>query len=184
MNENDLIEKYTKYLRERNGRKIEVASQIKLDKGVAIADLLVNYKSPQCIEIKSDSDSLRRLKTQLPVYTRTFKKTYILCGEKLLQKAINETPDFVGVMTIESNSLVYHRAAVNSPNFNYYEILESLWKDELITLALEFKVRILKSNMTKEELRNALKSVTRKQALNARSISLMFNRFKKLDKML
>ncbi|MHA6999607.1 sce7726 family protein [Aeromonas schubertii] len=62
-------------------------------------------------EIKSDFDSLATLREQINDYKKCFNSTYIICGEKHLQKIKGNKELDVGIILIRNNEFILLRKA-------------------------------------------------------------------------
>ncbi len=67
-------------------------------------DLAVANGKLHAYEIKSDSDTLKRLNGQLHAYLARFDKTTVVCAPRFTKNVINTTPNFVEVVEVEKNN--------------------------------------------------------------------------------
>lgn len=76
------------------------------------ADIICsNSKHLIAFEIKSDLDSLSTLQAQIDDYKKCFNSTYIICGEKHLQKIKGNKELDVGIILIKNSEFVLLRKA-------------------------------------------------------------------------
>lgn len=68
--------------------------------GSCKADLAILNGTATVYEIKSDRDSLSRLKNQIVNYRKVFPKAYVIAGEGHVQDVLAATPLEVGVMSL------------------------------------------------------------------------------------
>lgn len=105
------------------------------------------------IEIKSDSDSLARFKTQEPCYARLCKTNYLVIGEKFLSK-LQGVPHYWGVILVYDGGDGIHAELVRepepSPFHDPYAVLSLIWQDEIKLL---LKKHGLYKGMSKERLK-------------------------------
>ncbi|GAB2960681.1 hypothetical protein GCM10027048_30670 [Hymenobacter coalescens] len=62
-------------------------------------------------EVKSDGDTLQRVKAQLPCYARAYDLVTFVVTEKHLAKLLEAVPDWVGVLVAAPEGLREHRPA-------------------------------------------------------------------------
>ncbi|GAB3834371.1 sce7726 family protein [Hymenobacter jeollabukensis] len=62
-------------------------------------------------ELKSDGDTLLRVKAQLPCYARAYDFVTFVVTEKHLTKLLDAVPEWVGVLVASAEGLREHRAA-------------------------------------------------------------------------
>lgn len=80
--------------------------------GKNIADCVIINGFSTCYEIKTEFDSLLRLKDQLDSYNKLFDKTYVVTDEKYLHEVEKTTPSHVGVILLtKRNTLSVVREA-------------------------------------------------------------------------
>lgn len=87
-------------------------------------------------EIKSDCDTLSRLKFQIPAFSKCFDKISIVTTRKHLRKARNTIPKCWGLLLFESDgSFRIARHAKQNTETDLRSILFSLTKEELIQVS-------------------------------------------------
>ncbi len=89
-------------------------------------------------EIKSDRDTLRRLKNQVAVYNQVFDRATLVVGERHLDEATTMVPGWWEVVRIEATasgpSLKQVRRPKKNPSRDPRALVELLWADEALAL--------------------------------------------------
>jgi hypothetical protein len=116
-----------------------------------ISRCLVGY------EIKSDNDSLSRLKTQSKSYDQCFSRTYVVCGKKFADKIHLHVPSYWGIILVylsPTGEPVIEKVRVPgiNPHLNKRTILQMLWKSELVQLLKKLGYRGVCAHMRKNRL--------------------------------
>ena len=88
-------------------------------------------------EIKSDRDSLRRLPSQVKMYSKVVDKATIVVGYRHLAESLESVPDWWGVLKVEWGSdgvqfKTIRRECVN-PQIEARSLVELLWRDDAIS---------------------------------------------------
>jgi hypothetical protein len=108
--------------------------------GNAIADVVTVHSYAHCYEIKGDTDSIQRISKQSRYYDLVFKKTTLVTTERQIVRALRFAPPYWGIMCgrgrEDSVSLAYVRPAKASPFFDKTLALLTLWRSELLEVAL------------------------------------------------
>jgi len=104
--------------------------------GKARADIVIVKDSLTGYEIKSDTDTYKRLPGQIKEYDIYFQKNYLAVGAVNIKTAANHIPPYWGIMYFsETENGVLHteivRKAEPSPKFNLKKQLSLLWRKEL-----------------------------------------------------
>ncbi|TON97226.1 hypothetical protein CGH46_25380, partial [Vibrio parahaemolyticus] len=73
-----------------------IFEEIAVKRGLGIADVVANFRTPHCYEIKSDVDSLTRLKAQSEYFSDAFKKVTLVTTKKHVAKAELIVPEWWG----------------------------------------------------------------------------------------
>lgn len=85
--------------------------------GPCKADVVILNGTGTVYEIKSERDSLSRLKEQIDAYSKVFAKVNVIVGENHLKSALNGVPDHVGVMVLSDRYQVSTvREAIDDAN--------------------------------------------------------------------
>ena len=118
---------------------ILVLDECGLRHGSAIIDILVISDNLEGFEIKSDVDSLHRLKNQSKIFSDTLDKMTLVVGQKLIEGAMKIIPDWWGVKLVTretDGNIKFDTIKSSTLNFNV-DILSAvklLWKDEALDI--------------------------------------------------
>jgi len=108
----------------------------------ARADVAVINGVLHAYEIKSDSDSLDRLPSQIDAYQGVFEYVTLVCGRRLLERARTAIPDWWGLQRAEfkggSISIRELRAPKPNPNQNPLAVAKMLWKTEALVVLRKY----------------------------------------------
>ena len=118
------------YLKATN-REIRIYQEKSI--GDAVCDLMTVTDCLTGYEIKSDLDNYQRLGRQIKAYDLFFEQNYIVIGGRHLNTAARRLPDHWGIITIQSDQVVIHRAA-RAGKPDCARQLAVLWKLELTNL--------------------------------------------------
>lgn len=128
----------TRHTRESDTVLIE---ELGLCRGTVRVDLVVVNGLVHGYEIKSDRDSLRRLASQVSLYSSVLDRATLVAGEGHLDRALNLVPAWWGVLRVERRRgllrLVQARRGTANPARNPRAIAELLWRDEALALLAE-----------------------------------------------
>jgi hypothetical protein len=117
-----------------------ILEEVRVHNGNAIADVVTVHTYAHCYEIKGDNDNVHRILKQSLFYNLVFKKITLVTTTNQIEKALRLAPEYWGIMCAhESKGKVkinYVRSAKSNPNFNKSLALLTLWKPELIDVAL------------------------------------------------
>ncbi len=126
----------------------------------ARADVAVINGFLHAYEIKSDSDSLDRLPSQIDAYQGVFEYVTLICGRRLLERARTTIPKWWGLQRAEfrDGSVLIHelRTAKPNPNQNAFAVARMLWKTEALAVLRRFGHRGVTSRCTADEIWNAV----------------------------
>ena len=132
---------YKKFLTTKeftNDSSTLVIDEFDVCRGSSRVDIAVINGKIHGYEIKSEQDTLERLPSQMNDYNKVFDKVTIVTGEKYVDKVFDIIPDWWGIsyVTTKNNNLILKRkrtAKINK-DINILNLLQLLWKDELIKL--------------------------------------------------
>jgi len=80
------------------------------------ADVAILNGTATVYEVKSERDSLVRLKRQIAAYSTVFAKVYVIAAENHIREITNTVPDFVGILCLnERHQITTLRDAANQP---------------------------------------------------------------------
>jgi hypothetical protein len=126
----------------------------------ARADVAVINGVLHAYEIKSDSDSLDRLPSQMDAYQSVFEYVTLVCGRRLLERARIEVPKWWGLQKAEfKNGTVAIReirAAKPNPDQSPLAVAKMLWKTEALAVLRKYGHRGVTSRCTADEVWNAV----------------------------
>lgn len=126
----------------------------------ARADVAVINGALHAYEIKSDSDSLNRLPSQMKAYEGVFEYVTLVCGSRLLERARAEIPGWWGLQKAEfSNGAVAIqevRTTKPNPNQSPLAVARMLWKTEALAVLRKCGHRGVTSRCTAEEVWNSV----------------------------
>jgi len=131
-----------------------VQEELRLINNRAIADIVTLGKTLHGYEIKGETDTLSRLKNQVPHYNQVFDKVSIVITKKNINAVQTIVPSFWGILLAYSNEqkikFTHIRLAKKNPECNNKDILLSLWKNELAKiLGINDEKLVEKYNRTK-----------------------------------
>jgi hypothetical protein len=103
------------------------------------ADMAVVNGELKGFEIKSDQDTLFRLRFQASLYSRVFDTVSIVVASKHLKEARKMVPHWWGVLVAEDNGntnpkMRVHRRERKNPNPDPLAIAQLIWRDEALEL--------------------------------------------------
>lgn len=116
-----------------------IVDELPLCLGDARVDIAVVNGSIHGYEIKSESDTLKRLPQQVHFYSKIFDYVTLVCDEGYRDKLENMIPKWWGIRfaTKESNgviSFVDERPASENDSVDLLSLLQLLWRNELLIL--------------------------------------------------
>lgn len=108
------------------------------------ADVAVVNDSFHCYEIKSDADTLDRLKRQIRVYGKVFDYLSVVVTEKHFDKAVKALPAYWGTyiwypkeVFVSAPKVVEMRAPTLNQLSDKTSLTQLLWRDTALTLLRE-----------------------------------------------
>ncbi len=125
--------------REHASKQTRVVDELGLMHGACRADVAVVNGRLIGYEIKSDSDSLRRLRTQIQAYNAIFDHVTIIVGEKHRPRIKHAVPKWWGIMfstKAERGGIRFHvdRRSRTNPKVNMVSIARLLWRNEAVEI--------------------------------------------------
>lgn len=122
----------------RRKSRTAIIEELGLCRGQVRVDLSVVNGSLHGYEIKSDRDSLRRLKTQAVLYGKVFDRATLVVGERHLAEALYDLPRWWGITLVHQSARGPHlktvRSSQNNPNIDPRALVELLWLDDALEL--------------------------------------------------
>ena len=124
-------------------RKIRFLEEFTMGKSRADA-IMICEKEIIGFELKSDKDSLVRLKRQILDYDKYYDRNYLVIGEHFAKKAEEVLPDYWGIIKItENNGEIVTEVLRESgvvPKNPLKRQMEFLWRDELVKIIRDNKL--------------------------------------------
>lgn len=115
-----------------------IKPEMQVGYGDAIIDIAVIKDTFYGFEIKSEVDSLQRLRNQVKSYDTLFTKTSLVLCENHYEKALNIVPSYWGIIkAVLKNGelkLLHSREASLNPNRKPIAFVQLLWRNELLDL--------------------------------------------------
>lgn len=115
-----------------------IKPEMQVGYGAAIIDIAVIENTFLGYEIKSEVDSLQRLKNQIETYDKLINKSYLVVCENHYKKAMMMIPDYWGIRvvtrTAQGIELQNIRVSSENPNKNTFALAQLLWRSEIIDL--------------------------------------------------
>ena len=134
MLDKDIREKLYDYLDERYGKVRTIEEKVILK---SRADMLAIIDGEIIgIEIKSDSDTYTRLKTQIKDYERFCDKCYVAVGESHIHVS-EPVPEYWGIIVVSNDNVIVDRDASVSPKVKINNQLDILWRAELYAVQMK-----------------------------------------------
>ena len=131
MLDKDIREKLYDYLDERYGKVRTIEEKVILK---SRADMLAIVDGEIIgIEIKSDSDTYTRLKTQIKDYEKFCDRCFVAVGESHIHVA-EHIPDYWGILIVSEENVIVERDADISPKVKMNNQLDILWRAELYAI--------------------------------------------------
>lgn len=112
--------------------------ELGLCRGRVRVDMVVVNGALHGYEIKSDRDSLRRLRTQVDIYGKVLDRATLVVGERHLPEAVAVLPEWWGVLCIQPSVhkprfQPVRRGRLN-PGRDPRALVELLWLDDALAL--------------------------------------------------
>ena len=136
MNDPEIRQLLLKHLTRRKWfEKEHFAEEVALQNGLVRADVVVCSSRLECFEIKSKSDTLKRLVPQGWQYGLSFDQVNLVCATKHLAKAQDLVPDWWGIYEVTDYAkLQLIRRASKNPEVSVAGMVDILQNHESIEL--------------------------------------------------
>ena len=128
-------------LKHRYGKdpSTRIVDELALRHGAARVDVAVINGMIHGFELKSDSDTLERLPSQMRVYNSVLDRITLVVGHRHFEESIRLIPDWWGIKLAMPGArggmrLVEIRRARNNPTQDILAVSKLLWREEAITL--------------------------------------------------
>lgn len=109
--------------------------------GSARIDVVVVNGLISGFEIKSASDTLTRLPSQVAAYGRVLDNATLVCAARHHVKAEGLLPPWWGIVVADRGVLEWLRPSDDNPDVDIVAVLQLLWRAELLALARSLQVR-------------------------------------------
>lgn len=138
-----------------------VINELGLKNGVIRADIAVLNGKMIGYEIKTESDTLKRLPAQVTAYNEVFDKAFIITTHKHLKQVKKLIPGWWGIYEIIENangsySFIPRRSGSCNESQNAFTIAQLLWKAEALEIASDLLQTNVKPSITKKEIYQAI----------------------------
>lgn len=138
----------------------KIFEEVTVPSGKARADIVAVNGHVIAYEIKSDFDSINRLKTQIPEYDKNFEMNYIVVGVKYADSISTIIPDYWGIILAKKTRLntvrlSFMRRAKLNPNLSFKDFLSLLSSNDIKRIAS--KKDYLGGQLTSSEVRKLFK---------------------------
>ncbi len=156
MNDPAIRQLLLKHLAQRKWfEKEHFAEEVALQNGLVRADVVVCSNRLECFEIKSKSDTLKRLVPQGWQYGLSFDHVNLVCATKHLLKAQDLVPDWWGIYEVtDCAKLRLIRRASKNPEVSVAGMVDILQNSESIELlcktGINRSVKSLSHNMLRD----------------------------------
>jgi hypothetical protein len=126
----------------------------------ARTDVAVINGALHAFEIKSDSDSLDRLPSQMEAYEGVFEYITLVCGRRLFDRARLAVPKWWGLQKAEHKDgrvvLRQLRAPKMNPNRDALSLARMLWKTEALACLRKHGHKVVTSKHSADEVCHAV----------------------------
>lgn len=128
----------------------KVVEELTLPVAKARIDIAVINGAFHGYEIKSASDTLQRLPSQIEAYTKVFDYLSVVTERKYEAKILMAVPKWMGVFLCEENkgvkSITQLRAPLLNQNKDAFYLAKLLWREELIDSLMENMISFRKKD--------------------------------------
>lgn len=135
------------YIDDGNSKIVE---ELSLPVAKARIDVAVINGSLHGYEIKSASDTLKRLPAQIEAYTKVFDYLSIVTEGKYCQKILDFVPEWIGILICDEKngvkSIKELRKPIKNQNRESIYIAKLLWREELIECLEEYNIKFRKKD--------------------------------------
>jgi len=139
LNDSRIRPALVRYLVTRRRQPKAIIEELRVRNGYAVADVVALFDEAHCFEIKGDSDKISRIGTQGAYYNTAFRLITLVTTVGNLPRALALAPRFWGVIIVSadaSGELLFDRVrtAQTNPRFDKELAVQTLWKDEMLSL--------------------------------------------------
>ncbi|MDC5522402.1 sce7726 family protein [Acinetobacter baumannii] len=168
LNDPEIRKILKEYLLRLPAKPKAILDELHVHRGNAIADVVALYNEPHCYEIKGDNDCISRLEKQGYYYNLAFNKITLVTTPKHLSNAQKKAPSHWGILIIseiENQIKIKHlRKASNNPLFKKEVAIQTLWREEMLSIIEEHKLDI-SIKLNKLDLATSLASHLNKEMI-------------------
>lgn len=130
---------HKKVLGKRASRNTLILDELGLMHGACRADIAVVNGRLIGYEIKSNADSLARLKTQVPAYDAIFDRITVIVGERYRNAIARTVPRHWGIILStrgKRGAIRFHIKRQTRPNQNIkpFSVAQLLWRNEVLEI--------------------------------------------------
>jgi hypothetical protein len=123
-----------------------VVDELGLEHGKCRADIAVINGHLEGYEIKSDTDSLNRLSSQIIKYNAVFDHATIILSDRHFDKVLSMVPKWWGIILVEEGyddtlGFQFIRLPDKNQNVDDYAVAQLLWRDEVQEILMDLGVR-------------------------------------------
>lgn len=133
-----------------NDNDSKIVEELSLPVAKARIDIAVINGSLHGYEIKSASDTLQRLPSQIEAYTKVFDYLSIVTEEKYGQKILDYVPEWIGILICNEKDGIKSISELRKPIKNEKResmyIAKLLWREELMECLEERKIKFRKKD--------------------------------------
>lgn len=133
-----------------NDPESRVIEEMNLPVAKARIDIAVLNGSLHGYEIKSASDTLKRLPGQLEAYAKVFDYLSIVTEDKYCEEIKELAPSWVGIITCYENNGITSIKHIRKPKLNKQQhgfyLAKLLWREELITVLNDRQISFRKKD--------------------------------------
>lgn len=158
--------------------QVILANEVPYLSGLRKVDILkISKNDLHAFEIKSDLDTLRRLKPQITDYINTFDFTSIITTPKFKSKIFALVPNSVGLYLIQyDENMICVRQAKRRVRLNKNNLSYFLWKDEIMRELRKYRVNFNNESDT-NTLRTLITNRLSAKELHSTVISYLMARY-------
>jgi hypothetical protein len=129
-----------------NDNESKVVDELNLPVAKARIDIAVINGAFHGYEIKSASDTLQRLPSQIEAYTKVFDYLSVVTEKKYSEKILQFIPKFIGLIECSENSIQVIRKPKLNKNKEGFFIAKLLWREEIIDILTEHQIPFRKKD--------------------------------------
>lgn len=122
----------------------KVVDELNLPVAKARIDIAVINGALHGYEIKSASDTLNRLPSQIEAYSKVFDYLSVVTEDRYKHKLVEILPKWIGVIVCYSKNGENHIKCIRKPKLNKnqvgFYVAKLLWKEELIQCLTEYQI--------------------------------------------